>query len=327
MKKIEVEKLTAPLVLLILLSFCIELFLGLKLSDRQNTIALFLTEIVFLNSIHIGFSFFFFYNSELMRKWEEIENQTSSLTFSQKIIVVWLIGFTFQLLVYSSVPALTSFVRGSIVFYSFYHVAKQFLGYSLNQNHKKGFGQASELRKGDHFVVNALILLAGVETFIRFFAKEHLVLGGAIVSGLMIAAIGFWTYRHFTILKGQFRYKLSTLFRYMLFPLWPFSFSASAGMSILHGVEYFGTSHNLVSGYRIKNPSQRFKGALILFVVTILCLFSLRSGLPAIVGFSFPFDSAIWLLLGSFQITHYWFDGEVFKMRKKHSRELLAPNI
>lgn len=310
--------------------FALELLLAPSIGSYEKSLIFFMTNIVFLNSIHIGFSFYIFFSSQTLRTWRSAYNKNSSLTIEKKLILVWAIAFASQIFIAATLEAIHFWVKALISFYSFYHVGKQFLGLLLKENHTNlklcKNKTLNKINLFDHRITNILLGITLIQTVDFFVFKNNL--NTIYISSIVgLTSILVWHIYSILILSDQnIRYRYLFLFRYALFPLSPLSFSAAAGMSSIHGIEYYCVTHNIVHN---EKKSKGFSSGMIAFIfIVFLCLMSGRSGIPALISFDLgTIGTFFWTTLGAFQVTHYWFDGQLFKMKNSASRNIIAPKV
>lgn len=342
-RRLEVLNLIFPLLFFGFIAW--ELLADHRFSGTEKSYGTFIAKILFLNHVHVYFSFALILFSPEMRSWAHQKNIEHSFFIPRWLAVFvgvftiyfWGLPFlkanTIDPRIYDGIIALTAIV-------GLHHNFSQTLGLSLGYNHAfrilNSSTQSAEsflsLPKLEYLErLLARLMMASQFTRMLWAAIDPTpqllfnILGGfTIASAAILMASGYFYPREFTNKK-------IFMIRYALFALMPFSFIALIGLLSVHGIEYLCVFRQMQDGSIQKNRLNRKLVLIgtILFVgsLTTIAIFG-RSAFGYWVTPLLPKNSELALYLGSFALAgsflHYHVDSLMFKMKDPKTRTVVS---
>lgn len=343
--RLEKVNLFFPIVLLVILAW--ELLSGHVYTNDQKKIALFSAKILFLNHVHIYFSFALILFVPEMRNWvreKNVENQFFLLRWLFVFLAVFGLywwGFRF-IRQNSSDLTLLKFLLLLTTIVGLHHNYSQTLGLSLAYNHAaKTPALAPEkalilrlvflekvllkLLMALHFTLMLAALLRPSSSTLFAIIKVAMPL-------LAIAAVVIgWMY------PQEYRNKKLFMLRYVFFAFIPVSFTALIAVLAIHGVEYLCVFRKMVTTSVQKNHlSQKLMTIGTIGFVAVLTTVGIfgRSSRGLWYKPLLPYDSELGLFLlavaTAAAFLHYHVDAYMFRMSDPITRAstgaLLFPN-
>ncbi len=279
----------------------------------------FVTDISFMNTVHIGFTFIGLFFLKEMREW--------SINFAaeDRWLGLWLmLPFLFFGGMYAAFYESGTFwklSRVSLRAYGVHHAAMQSYGLFI----LGGVNPSKTTFKKYFFALSAVYALA-LLTF-EFAPKEMrptFLYPLTAVAGLAFVII---------MLKAR-RFKEERLFlsRLVVYPLGIVNPFAGMAISALHGTEYALTFKHMMnhssSRAELKSGTRRNLGICAVFIVfAVLCLFLSRKGTFAYAASaSAPLAlMLLWACMDSLNVLHYYFDSKLFRAKSASSRKHILP--
>ncbi|MCY4512144.1 MAG: hypothetical protein OXB86_00485 [Bdellovibrionales bacterium] len=301
----------------------IEILLNIQFAESEKAFPRFIANVIFLNSIHLGFTFFLIFEATPFLSWKK-HLPKSMMSFHGKLVLLFVSFSIFQFFKHDMIYNIGALL---VLIYATYHMIRQHLGISLILNNKYQFlNEKSKnlTRSFDHIFFATLILITWV--FISLTHFSYLKNPIYIQCGYLLV-IGLYIYMNYIFFGVKFlKNKTPFYLRLFIFPLLPVSFIAWMGWLSIHGMEYFFVTKQFFSFKKIRFFSLGF---LLFIAIAFLCLISSHSGLPAVLDIDFPkpIRKTFWVTLGACQLLHYWIDGKIFRMKDPLIRKYIAPEL
>ena len=312
----------------------------------------FLAAIVFLNGIHIIFTFYMIVNSRDGQEW--FRNVFFSKSGGSNRFYLFLL----PILIFVSAASFSSweppeelFFLGSDsnallwLLFPIFHSFTQSMGLSLNYNYRglkeeKNVLRRSSIKKEKNlykafmFLILFSCLVVGKHGFL---SKELLNqnLAKALCCSFLILLIPLTLYSLRTCERSSSNEKLIFQLRYFLYPLSFVSVYGFVGIGAVHGIEYFFVWRKIKSNDTSRIARRKRVEWAVLLLLFLVCLMNPSTGV-----FSLDLHLRSWLLenfsviatislLVDVVVTlvHYYLDHELFKMKNIHSLKWMAPLI
>ena len=284
-----------------------------------------LANVVFLNSLHVIFTFYLVCYTPVYRK-AAIRNSG----FGGFVVLFFVFLILLSLRSLEAYGA--DYYQLSAIFllkaYTIHHVVRQALGISLIYNRKAvrekklSAKQKKDLRlaeKKERRNANLLIGLASTYFLVQLlFQINKWILPNFIRAHFVLAAIILIVptlYSYFKISR-IFLNKVFFLFRLSLIVAMFFSFVAVIGLNIVHGIEYFLVYRRVNSHAKleqIKNSPPIYLKILVFLIALIVIIGAYVNGKVAL-GLSEPFKVFFSLGLSTLVALHYYLDRIIFSM-------------
>lgn len=296
---------------------------------------IFTSNILFLNSIHVGFTFMILSALPLAQAWRQ-ENQ-SSFFFIAPSLSLFILFFVFSWFFSKEDDAIGLILALMYRFFGFYHLIKQSLGISLlyDRNFEKQEKRSND-SSFEKIVFSGLIAVTFFRCFTEFSNEYswwsenansiliHLLTFSLLSLVLLLFANKLIRHSETRLIKWIF------LCRLFLLPLSMVSFLGLIGLVATHGVEYafIIRKMSLSSGIELSSYLQGFS-LVALFTVVTLSLVSTHSGLLSfwvVDGFKGSFlHKLAWVTFSSITFIHYYIDGILFRFKNSWVRENIGP--
>ena len=333
----EYSNLFLPLFFLILVAFDLSGAFSLTQFDRRA--GFFISDVVFLNQIHVIFSLAMLLITPEFKSWLGAEEERQKffllrsfgvMLFVFLVLMDWIPFFSFR----SMDPILLRLGVQLFVVAQIHHGVSQSLGLSLAYNSKarseSGGALSPRIRLAEVWErrlaktlihTNAAFVLARV--LFPEFAK--LVNINFAISCALVGAIigtGF-------LYPAGYRNKRLFMMRYLIFPFGPFSFLALLCSAAVHGYEYLGVFWKMQSSSVDQNKPMKTRIILASSGVVAVygCVAILGGGAHGFGSLTeYPMARAIlWAFSLSFTFWHYHVDAFLFRMKDPSTRKFLGP--
>ena len=301
-----------------------EVLSGITFTASGRRVAHFVENIIFLNTCHIGFSFFLLFEMKPFQLWRNEQNTRSNFLLEYKLISLFVL-FALFFIVGQTYPKFVIFIA---IAYSYFHVLKQHLGLFLESNYTNNhLNKTSEkkMRQLDHMFFNTFIFITWAWIFLDYWFS-YLNVAYAQLSYLL-CLLFYISYILITFGGKVLKTKLTFLPRILIYPLLPtHSIIAFTALGSIHGIEYFFVSKRLFT-----KPKKVFYsfGFLLFLIIITLCLLHSERGLFGLLNIQFPkpYNESVLIAVQSFVFLHYWLDGQIFKMKDPLVRKHIAPAL
>ena len=225
----------------------VEIFFSVQFTEQEKVFSRFIANIVFLNMLHIGFTFFLIFETKAFLNWKKYSAPKFALSFHHKLLFLficfWIFMFFHTNILYNIGPLLISF-------YAFYHGIKQHLGISLNLNHK--YIQLNKMSNNfskyfEHIFFNLLILISWTLITLKHFSSLKQMTCFYIQCSYFLIIFFYISINYILSGKEFFRKKSHFFPRLFIFPFLPNSFLALIGWASIHGMEYLFITKKFIS--------------------------------------------------------------------------------
>lgn len=304
----------------------------------------FLRDYIFLNTLHVPITMVMVLFLPELRTW--MERKSSSLgKFKYEAIATFLFfmilgilghrlgGKSVELQPLIALPSLNLAAKITFILLSIYHGAGQLCGVSLSiqKSQPHILNPLSEKRERILFrfliwslvafgfctTLNTQTLVGRMPTGTDLFLRVDLILIAVFAISIFLNAFSFDK-----SIKTKKLFFLSFLLIYPFFGTVPF---VNLAIGANHGLVYFLISKKMISNSTL-NPFQKRK---FYFYTGGVCLIWGFIAIPRYLEKTDAFDSTgLILLLGfltAMDLFHYWLDRNIFRMRHKENRDLIAP--
>ena len=317
-----------------------EILLGISFTESGKITSKFIGDIIFLNSIHIGFTFILLFELRPFQLWKRQYNQ-SKLFLEYKMILFFVLSFLVLVFLFFTPPHIFNFKDHKIFYnigmlffflYAYYHTVKQHLGLFLEENHTNYYLDKisrNKMNQLDHIFFKCFILISWTYVLIEQFPYFSINRNHVQLSYFLCFI--FYILLLYIIFERQIlRKKLILLPRLLIYPLLPHSVFATTALASIHGMEYFFVFRRLFLHEEISLRKIFYSlGFLFFMIATMLSLmtndfFLSLLNIKTLDTFS-GFYKIILATFIVFSFLHYWLDGKIFKMRDPLVRKYIAP--
>lgn len=331
--------LCIPLVFFILT--LVQLAFHHRMTNTEHHIGSFIVKILFLNHVHIIFTFWMLATFPEMKSW--LVQRRQGLWRS---VLPWTGIFLFFFVLFSVVqPHLRHIgdknylgvITTALLIISFHHVYAQSRGLSLLYNRmvEKRFSLTAQekqkvfsLEKWERGFYTTLIGSQIVWIFMKLCFPHERKIEAAVFLAIASVCVGgiFFCCRRYPYADRSNKTLYSL--RLILFPLWPMSSLAVFGALAFHGVEYLLVFLKMYGKSEVPKQNKYIAW----YIGSIILLLSLSFARHDLLGFLYSkYISSRGLLTvmaslaGALSFLHYYLDGVIFKMRDSLTREKVAP--
>ena len=324
-----------------------------RLSSEEEIIVKFIASTLFLNILHIVFS----YGLLLLPEVKEALKAREDYKFGGiwRIFIVHIAIFPFFCVIYKIIPVpshVLNYATFAFLLVDLYlptwHFISQSRGISfainahaaqLNPLTKEESIFSRKLEMYEHHLSNALIFLCTAARWIitwRFFSYIKLPMPEwspqllQAITGLALFTSIVWFFVGFLYPRMRWQ-KLIFGLRYILCGFIDSSVFAVAGNRAIHGTEHLLVMKKLVQGSNTEKSNKRFIVVLLVFLslaYLIVSLVRFDGGLGKILlpdGHLTPLASWFFTIGFTLSWSHYYVDRQVFSMRRDPVRKNIAP--
>jgi hypothetical protein len=324
--------------------------------DRSiGDVPVLLTTLIFMDSVHIIFTFVLILSTPELRAWSQAEGTRAKTgwmkglkPWARTLVVAVLLGAVIYILrVYPE----TSTLRGMATIWLFlellgpaHHTLSQMRGISFvyNSTIKKSFQftdaemqLALRCEKLERILFNALLVGEIIYWLPEIFSMDHIeipniealeIIGGS----LSIASAAALVLNALYFPKQEHSNKFAFLFRVVLFPLKMLSIVGGIFVRAAHGTEYLVIFRKMVKSSNIPAPKKTkvfVITALVSAIYAIPYLLTWPDAITDMSGFR-PSDTLLaYALCGTFilRFAHYYLDSVLYKMSDSTTRSSVAP--
>lgn len=331
-----------PLVFLDILFFHGAYGLGAS-SINTKTIFDFIRNILFLNSVHVLFSYLIMFRSTEVKAWI-VKQKGGAIVFWTKLGIVHILFFLFFILlkggVFSnSLSINSSFIDIIVAIVTIapvvHHPLAQTWGlsflydlknYNCQNDKKTKLIRAGKRERGILVIFTIIYMVAGLIFFSGHFRLDNFSWSIYLISLLFLVS-SLVIINYFTYPKPWNLNKLIFLMRLFAYPLTFISASARIVTGSCHGIEYFCVYKKIK-----KNSNGRCQwfsiAYLLLFLLGFFSILSLYGQTPFVKKIIPDFLSNqqyLTPLALSIIYTHYYVDALLYRFRDSSNRELILP--
>jgi hypothetical protein len=303
----------------------------------------FLANIIFLNSIHIAFTFMMIASLPELKTWLRLENRNRHIVLNGIVLFAALWLGQWWLRNPQGFGIFSILLKIFWIFLPFYHIVRQTYGISslyserlIDISPADTKMRLKHLKKIERSIFDIFLYLSFIAITCIAISDENkqksVMLDYAIylISGVFVILVIYLLKLNSTKDLPAQPGKILFLLRLLLYPfafLTPLGF---IGLASVHGIEYASIFRKMSINSRGSILNYLKAPALLFFVpIFLLCLVSNRSGVLGLVSdgnLIEPNLSKIFsTTVGALSFVHYYFDGLIFKFKNSSSRGLISP--
>ncbi|CAN5460963.1 hypothetical protein BH10BDE1_BH10BDE1_08050 [soil metagenome] len=309
--------------------FCFEPTFSLQDRNYGNFVA----KILFLNHVHIYFSFALILWAPEIRNWVRIKSNEISFLKTRAFAVFLSVFAIYNWLLplvkdSSSAPVIYECMIAVAAIVGLHHNYSQTLGLSLGYN--QGARPSAVLERSERALVMLMMISQFSRMILLIVAGElkmlSMVLGATTgLAAVLLVVVGLCH-------PQSFKAKKFFMIRYLYFAAMPFSFTALIAMLANHGIEYFCVFRQMqnasIESSGLSRKVVTFGSVFFVAALTMLAVFG-QSRVGYWITPLLPEDSRLALYLSSLAIAasflHYHLDGLMFRMRDPSTAALVGP--
>lgn len=301
----------------------------------------YLANVIFFNTTHVAFTFYFFSRNKDLLQWIKSKNIQKKIPLQINWLFLFMIFFSAQYLTYDTyIWPMTVLIT---TIYTLHHSVWQHYGIFKLQHTKLSDSLEKKTSKMIKLLFSVILIMSGLNISIDLFKTElPLIANNANQIKYLLVVISFISIliaSYYTVKKKFSSSKvISILFllRMALYPLAMFSYIGSIGIGAVHGYEYYKISQELIPTSNSKNKnSSHFilaSGTVFLLFVFVNALSSPYSGLIAILEMpelvlNSKYYNISWMIILAISYLHYYIDRQLFSISDPDVQRFVLPQL
>lgn len=299
-------------------------------SANERTIALYITKVVFLNHLHVYFTFAMMLFLPEVRDWIKTVDSKGSVSVWTRVLIAYCIFLSLNILIIKRLnPNIYIFATLSLVFtlYAVHHGLLQF--YGISRMYKNSRSVELYEKPAIYFIFFIVAIQMGLRVFLP---KTFDQFATPLTALSLLVFVGLFC----TILKQHKLIKTNKVYyisRYLFIIFIPTFFTASIALACLHGIEYLFVFLTASKNSTISlSKNKVFWGSLITCCILGILGSAFRRDSAIGASLFYANDQAvswIWIALanltGALSLVHFYMDGKLFSFKNNSNQEYILP--